>query len=74
MAQLDSDRIELQRQRESMTDMLKSYTEVLLKALEFWSLKYADKYEKWQEDYLRESRARRRSNRGFDDDEGYFED
>jgi hypothetical protein len=81
-AKLCCDRGELERQAECPTEICESHAEALLKAFEFWVLRYDDKYEEWYEKYLREWANRQRGyywrmdreSRDIDENEGFFEE
>ena len=42
----------LSRETRHGTNMLKSYAKILLKALNFWKLRFNDKCEEWRQKYI----------------------
>lgn len=81
--QLEADRKALSREARQGKNILKSHARILLKALEFWKLRYNDKYVEWEQKFRDADQAwitRRMIENGFLDangnpvDEGYGSD
>ena len=71
--QLKADRIALSREARQGKNMLKSHARILLKALEFWKLRYNGKYVGWRQKFRDADQAwitRRMIENGFLDANG----
>lgn len=70
---LEVDQKALSREARHGTNMLKSHAKILLKALNFWKLRFKDKCAEWRQKYIDADEAcvaRRRAQNGFVDGNG----